>query len=426
MQRISRVLSLVLVCLLGMVGVPGSAGAAVDARAQFARGVTAASEGDHAAALAAFLAARDAGLAGPAVHYNIGVSAWALGDLELAASAFLETARHAAMAPLAHYNLGLVSRRRGDLDAARDWFTMALQGASGDLALQQLATDALAALPAPAPASATITVPAAAFFLSAGAGYDDNVALLADGDLLGVSELESPYAELQAAVAAPLPAALSLQAGVFLVDYSDLSELDQRGAQVELVYGPRIGAWRLELGAGYSLNQIDGERFEDQRSLLAGATRSLGEDWGLRLRLRYADIDGSKTYAGLTGDRVDAAMRLRRNRGPDRLQAEYRFESNDRASDELSPDRHRIDLEWRRDLGRGLSTTLALGWRHSRYETVDLSWTERRTSVGVGLSGPIRGPWEWALRYDRADNSASPAEFEYDRNRFFAGVQAVF
>jgi hypothetical protein len=426
MHRIPRGLLAVLICALGMLGLPAAAGAAEDARAQFAAGVAAAAEGDHAAALAAFLAARDAGLQGPAVHYNIGVSAWAVGDLDRAESAFRETARHAAMAPLAHYNLGLVSRRRGDLGAARHWFTLALQEAGDDPALRQLAADALAALPVPAPAPDWTAARAAAFFLSIGAGHDDNVALLADGDLLGVSELASPYAELQAAVAAPLPAQLSLQAGVFLVDYTDLSELSQRGAQVELLYGPRIGPWRIELGGGYSLNQIDGERFEDQRSLLAGATRSLGADWQLRLRLRYADIDGREPYAGLTGDRVDAAMRLRRNLGPHRLQAEYRFETNDRASDELSPDRHRIDLEWRQDLARQLRATLALGWRHSRYRTAGFSWTERRTIVGAGLGGPIHGPWEWALRYDWTDNSASLAEFEYDRNRFFVGAQASF
>ena len=424
MQRVSRVLSLVLAGLLGMVYMPGIAGAADDARAQFALGVASAAEGDHATALAAFLTARDAGLQGPAVHYNIGVSAWALGDLDLAERAFRETARHPAMAPLAHYNLGLVSRRRGDLVRAREWFRTALQGADGDPALQQLAADALAALPTPEPAR--VAARPAAVFLSVGAGYDDNVALLADGEVLGVSDVASPYAELQAAVAAPLPRDLTLQAGVFLVDYTDLSELDQRGAQLELMYGRRLGAWRLELGGGYSLNQLDGERFEDQRSLLAGAARALGEDWRLRVRVRYADVQGRDPFEGLTGDRIDAAVRLRRDWGPNHFHAEYRLESNDRASEALSPDRHRIDMEVRRDLAPALSGTLALGWRHSRFETEENSWTERRLTLGAALGGPIRGPWEWALRYDWTDNSSSIPEFEYGRNRFFAGVQAAF
>ncbi|NHA15511.1 tetratricopeptide repeat protein [Thioalkalivibrio sp. XN279] len=430
MHRLTRMGLVALVSMGALVLHAGSARAEEDpgARALFAAGAAAAEEADYAAALQSFLAARDAGLDGPAVHYNIGVCAWNLGNLDLAEQAFLETAREPAMAALAHYNLGLVSRRRGDTEAAREWFTRALDAAGEDDAVRQLAAAGLAALPPVLTGANAVPTPgrATAVFLSAAAGYDDNVALLADGELLGVSELDSPYAELQAAVAAPLPADLSLQAGAFLVDYADLPELDQRGAQVELLYTPRVAAWRLELGGRYSLSQLDGERFEDQRSLLVGANRPIARNWQLRLRLRYADIEGRAPYEGLTGDRVEAALRLRRAAGPNRFQAEYRFETNDRASDDLSPERHRVDLEWRRDLARGLHANLALGWRHSRYETPQVSWTERRTNAGAGVGGPIYGAWEWLLRYDWADNSASLAEFEYDRNRAFLGVQAVF
>ena len=428
MPPIKRALLIALASAGALLFWAHGAEAAEDPRALFAAGAAAAAQADHESALQSFLAARDAGLDGPAVHYNIGVSAWALGRLELAEQAFRETARFPRMAALAYYNLGLVRRRQGDMDGARAWFERAQREAGDDPAVQQLAAAGLASLPRLPPAAGP--APGAhrsiAAFLAAAAGHDDNVALLADGELLGVSELDSPYMELQAAVAAPLPASLSLQGGVFLVDYSDLPELDQRGAQVELLYRPRFAAWRLELGAGYALNQLDGERFEDQRTLLVGANRALGAGWHLRARLAYADIEGRAPYAGLTGDRVEAGVRLRRNAGPDRFQLEYRLEQNDRASDELSPDRHRAELEWRRTLPRGLHAAVVLGWRRSSYDTPGFSWSERRTTFGAGVGGPIAGRWEWALRYDRTDNSASLAEFEYDRNRFSAGVQAAF
>lgn len=397
------------------------------ARALFLAGAAAAAEADYTSALQSFIAARDAGLDGPAVHYNIGVCAWELGQLDLAEQAFLDTSRAPAMAPLAYYNLGLVSRRRGDIAAARDWFLRARDAAGADEAVRQLAATGLAALPpAPTGVDTASTTARTAVFLSVAAGYDDNVALVADGELLGVSELDSPYTELQAAIAAPLPADLSLQAGAFMVNYADLPEFDQSGAQLELLYTPRLAAWRLELGGRYGLSRLDGARFEDQRSLLLGANRLIAGDWQLRLRLRYADIEGQAPYEGLTGDRVEAALRLRRQAGPHRFQAEYRFETNDRASAELSPERHRIDLAWDRDIARGLRASLVLGWRHSRFDTTEFSWTERRTNAGASLGGPIHGAWEWLLRYDWADNNASLADFEYDRNRIFAGVQAAF
>lgn len=399
--------------------------AAGDAEARFAAGAVAASEGDYATALAAFQAALAAGQAGPAVHYNIGVCAWALGDLETARESFLETAEYASMAALAHYNLGLVAQRQGEDEAARSWFRLARDNRTADPALIQLAVAALDAL-GPPPAPSRPLPRGTAVFLAANAGYDDNVALVADGELLGVSDLDSAYGELQLAALAPLGRDFSLQGGAFLLDYADLPELDQAGAQIELRYRPWIGAWRLELGAGYSLNQLDGERFEDQRSLSAGVTRRVGMDWRFRAQLVYHDIEAQEDFAGLSGDRLETRFQLRRYLQQQYWQLEYRFELNEREDQALSPDRHRLELEWRRQLGRQLELEAGVGWRHSSYDTADLSRTEQRATALLGLIGPITGRWQWVLRYDYARNDASVEEFDYSRNRGFAGIQANF
>lgn len=409
-----------------LLAAAGPAHADDDAQARFKAGTAAAAEGRHARALDAFRAALAAGLDGPAVHYNIGVSAWTIGDLVTAEQAFLAAAEYPAMAPLAHYNLGLVAQRRGDESAARRWFLLAREGSAGDPTLRQLAAAALDTLgPAPAPPRPG-PQPGLTVFLAAHAGYDDNVALVADGELVGVSELSSAYGDLQFAALAPIGHNFSVQAGAFLLDYVDLPELDQAGAQIEFWYRPRIGTWRLDLGAAFALNQLDGERFEDLRRLSAGATRRVGSDWRLRWRVDYSDITGQAPLEGLSGDRLDARFQLRRYLDQQRWQVEYRFETNDRADPALSPDRHRIELQWRRALGSGLELEAGLGWRHGRYDTPDQSWTERRVIALLGLTGPVAGGWEWVVRFDYARNDGSIDDFDYSRNRGFAGVQASF
>ena len=109
------------------------------AEQHFAAGTERVREGDFGAALEEFLAARDAGMPGPAVHYNMGVCAWETGDLSLAETAFHAAAQTPSMAPLAHYNLGLVALRRGDAQEAESWFRRAYDD-SDDPRLAQLAS----------------------------------------------------------------------------------------------------------------------------------------------------------------------------------------------------------------------------------------------------------------------------------------------
>ena len=415
--------------------------AKAQAKAQFAAGAEASREGDFAMALEAFLAAREAGMSGPALHYNIGVCAWELGELERAESAFLVAADAPAMRALAHYNLGLVALRRGDETAAAGWFRSArdpnVSRGEADEKVQALAAAQLERLDANAftPDRDRAADSGAAdgrplVFLAANLGYDDNVALAEDGELLGVSDTGSALAELQFAAVVPLPADLSLEGGGFLLRHADVDEFDQLGAQVDLLYRPGIAGWRTELGVGYGLNQLDGERFEDRRMLLVGASRDLRRGWRLRLRYRYEDIDGREPFEGLTGDRHETSVRLERRLGSQRLRLEYRLEVNDRAAEELSPDRHRLGAEWTWHLPRRMEATAGFDWRYSDYslsgQPSGEDRSERRGRVSAELRGPLGFGWDWALRYDWTGNSASLEEFDYTRHRVIAGVQAVF
>ena len=168
--------------LLGFL-LPATAGAYSPAASQqFETGKQAFAAQDYATALDAFEGAAAAGMTGPVVHFNIGVCAYRVGQWSRAAAAFRETSRTPAMAPLAHYNLGLVAIAEHKEDQAAKWFALAQREATDD-SLRSLATDQLARLPAPTERNWLA-------YSSFAIGYDDNVALVSGGDVLGVSDTE--------------------------------------------------------------------------------------------------------------------------------------------------------------------------------------------------------------------------------------------
>lgn len=181
-----------------------------DAAQLFRMGGAAFEKEDYAAALEAFESAARAGLAGPAVNFNIGVAAFRLGRYERAEAAFIETARTPAMAALAHYNLGLTALRSGNSRAAERWFERAEQEA-GDERLRALASAQLAALPPPADRTSV-------GYASMGAGYDDNVALVSDSSVIGVSGVDDSFAEGQLALSMPLAQSWRLDASIAALD----------------------------------------------------------------------------------------------------------------------------------------------------------------------------------------------------------------
>lgn len=392
------------------------------AREQFAAGTQHFQSEDYDAALAAFRAAVASGLSGPAVHYNIGVSAWRLGRLDEAETAFRIVAGYPAMTAIASYNLGLVALRRGRDDAARDWFTAALAG--DDDTIRRLAAAQLEALePAPPPVEAA---PRPVVFLSGRAGYDDNIVLVADGEVLGVSNTGSSVMEVQVAGLVPLPAGIRLAGSAFFLRYPQLGEFDQAGGRVGLLARRDLGTWQGEIGVEYELNHLDGRRFEDRIALSASASRSLNSDWDLRLRLRHEDIDGRPPYDSLTGDRQELAARLRRQAVGWELRIDYRYERNDRAAPELSPDRHTLEAEWELGLRDGIRALLGAGWRHGSYPSSAGGWTERLGLVSIGARGPLAGAWTWTASYDWTDNDATDLLFDYRRHRVMVGVEALF
>jgi len=384
---------------------------------QFEIGKQAVAAKDFAKALDAFEAAAAAGMSGPAVHFNIGVCAYKLGQWSRAASAFREVARTPEMAPLAHYNLGLVALGDGKRDEASRWFTQAEREAT-DEGLRSLATRQLAQLPPP-PQRNWVA------FGSFDAGYDDNVALVSSGDVLGVSGTDDTFGELQIAAAGPLVGPWRFDGGVVLIDYQDLDAFDQLTANAGARYRLPLGDWTGEAALQLSYSTLDTAGFESKRMLLLQASRQLSEEWRLRARYRFSDIDGLDSFQGLDGSRHEFGVRGVWHRDSWDVSLEYKYDTSDYADESLSFSRHQLSVDVQQELDEYWTLQGGLSFDSSKYK-LEANGGEERFELTLAASRTINNTWRVVVRYAYADNSADLAEFNYDRNLISAGVEAAW
>jgi tetratricopeptide (TPR) repeat protein len=386
-----------------------------EASRHFESGKQAFATQNYAAALDAFEAAAAAGMTGPVVHFNIGVCAYRVGQWSKAAAAFNETARTPAMASLAHYNLGLVALAENKQDQAASWFARA-QREAADERLRSLANEQLARLPQPVERNWLA-------YGSFAAGYDDNVALVSGGDVLGVSGTDDTFAELQFAATAPLTGPWRFDAGLVYLDYQDLDTFDQLSLNTGARYRLPLGDWKGEAGVQLAYSTLDGEGFESKAMAIVQATRSLTDEWRLRVRYRFSGIDGLDGFGGLDGTRHELGVRGTWRRGSWDVDVEYRFDSSDYQDETLSLDRHRLSVDAQRDLDDNWTIEAGLSLDRSSYD-VAANASEDRTELVLGVSRKLGTQFRAVARYEYADNRAELREFDYHRNRISAGIEA--
>jgi len=384
---------------------------------QFAIGKQAVAAKDFVTALDAFEAAAAAGMSGPAVQFNIGVCAYRLGRWSRAATAFREVARTPEMAPLAYYNLGLVALGAGKRDEAARWFAQTERGSS-DEALRSLATRQLAQLPPP-PQRNWVA------FGSAAAGYDDNVALVSGGDVLGVSGTDDAFGELQIAAAGPLVGPWRFDGGVVLLDYQDLDTFDQLTANAGARYRLPLGDWTGEAALQLSYSTLDTEGFESKRMLMLQVSRALNAEWRLRARYRVSDIDGLDGFQGLDGTRHELGVRGVWHRDSWDVSLEYKYDTSDYADESLSFSRNQFSVDVQRDFAEYWSVQAGLSYDDSRYD-LTANGGEQRFELTLAAGRNLNDTWKVVVRYAYADNSADLPEFNYQRNLFSAGVEAAW
>jgi tetratricopeptide (TPR) repeat protein len=377
-------------------------------------------------ALAAFEAAVRAGMTGPAVHYNIGVTAYRLGSLDKAEAAFREVAAAPEWAALAHYNLGLVALKKEDRTAARSWFQSA--AAAGDPRLRGLAERQLAILEPGVPQAPALAQDWS-LYGSLVLGHDSNVELLPDTAGGGVSGRSDGFAEAAFSVTGPLEGAWRFDAAAFHVDYFDLDAFDQAAVVAGGARRFGLGAWNNEAALHASYVLLDGDGFEQDLTLTLRGTVTLSPDWWFRATYRGSHVEGLDEFDGLSGSRHEAAARFDWRRQPWSASLAARFETNRADAEEFTYDWYQLGAELRWSApALPLTVAIELAQRQLEHETaVDEDGNEKReddrTIAALEAGWQLTQRVRLVGRYERQDNASNVAEFDYDRDRYYLGIE---
>lgn len=402
----------------------------------FNQGVAAFQDGDLERALDQFLSARWAGMDTGALHYNLGVVYYRLGRYEAAESEFRHLLDDPETAPVGHYNLGLIAQRQGRTDTASMHFRTALDTADGS-GLQRLSRMALDELEPHAGPRRWRGL------LSLAGGYDDNVTLAPQADLIGVTESDDVFLELLAAGRYQLAGAAAdgwqLDTALYLREYYDVEDFNQAALRIGITRSRSLGRWQTSLGGQLDAIWLDRDHFSNIYTLSIQGVRRLGSDSQLRLRYRGSRFKADEAFDQLTGWRHRVRSEGRRHWDLGSLHLGHELEWNDRndlRSDtqffSLSPLRNTLYVDLVIPAGIRWEFTMRGQYRNSRYRDANVTAAgseqrrDDRMEASVRVDHRLRSDIRLFGIYTHADNDSTIAAFDYVRNEFLAGVERVF
>jgi len=381
--------------------------------------------GDFASALVFFETARDAGLQGPAVHYNIAISQYKLGRYGAAQSTFeLIARRYPKMRGLAEYNLGLTAERMGARADARVHYLNAYELSPDDRTLRVLASRRLREFE---PKVQTASRWAGAFGVRA--GYDDNIALIDEVGLPAGTTTESPMANVFASFSGPWNgrSGFRLEGSAYLIKYVDASDFDQSEIRGGVFYEWRPTNWRLQFGVQAGAGTIGGDAFDRKTGGRVRVVRSLNRNSVFDLRYTFDDVtEADSIFAGIAGTRQQFDARYRWFRDAHRFQLRYWLETNDRLDPGVSPDRNRVGVDYRYQPEHGLGFEAGIDLRNSEYDELVTPREEDLTTLRGALTYTFRNNWLVLLEYRNSSNDSTDSTFSYDRNQVTLGALKYF
>lgn len=408
-------------CLAVLLAMPAAATDDVD----WSAGVAAFERGDYQAALEIFETARDAGLQGPAVHYNIAVCQFELGRFPEAEQTFaLIATRFPNLRALAEYNRGLAQVELGDDLAARRHFETAHRLAGDDATLRALAATMLGRSEADASETGRL---AGAWGINI--GYDDNIVLRDDTGLPGGTTTESSMADAYVALHVPLGARspLYLDGRAYLLTYPDADEFDQAAIDAELGYDWTGDRWLFGATAGAGHSTFGGDSFDHTVGARMHWSYKVSRANSIEFAIHYSDIrEGDDVFAGIEGSRVNVVGQYRWQQGPQRIDIAAERERNDRADPGVSPSRTRVGIRYRYTTATRWSYRAAAEYRRSEFDDLAIRRAENRKTLTLGLARTIGASWELSLQVRLADNDSSDPQYSYQRRQVTLGVQSAF
>lgn len=390
----------------------------------WAAGQAAFAAGDYEAALEYFRSARDEGLDGPAVHYNIAVTQFKLERYDEAAETFrLIALRFPPMEGLAEYNLGLVARRQDRRDAATQHFLRAFR-LSNDEKIQVLASQRLRELE---PEMRTVSRWSGAVGIRA--GNDDNIALRDEAGVPVGTTMESPLADIWASFVGPRTGrdGFRLRGSAYVIRYADADEFDQSELRVGGFHEWRRHSWRAELGIDAAASTLGGDMFDRKLGANARFARYFGDNHVLDLRYTYDDVtEGDEVFTGIGGSRQRIDTRYRWYHEDHRVQLRYVVETNDRESASVSPERSAVIMDYRYLPLQGFGYEAGVELRDSEYSDIAIPRNEDLVTVFGTLSYAFSNDWSILFEYRQSDNESTDPEYSYDRRKFTLGAMKLF
>lgn len=381
--------------------------------------------GDYTSALVYFEAARDAGLTGPAVYYNIAVSQFKLGEYAAARQTFVLTARRfPKMRGISEYNLGLIARRLENTGEAREYFLRAYELSPENRTIRVLASRRLREL---VPEVRTASRWTGAFGVRA--GYDDNIALRDELGLPVGAITESPTASAFASFSGPWngDSGFRLEGSAYLIRYTDADAYDQSEFRGGVFYEWLPADWRLQFGVQASAGALGGDAFDRKTGARARAVRYINRDSAVDLRYTYEDInEANSLFAGIAGSRQRFDARYRWYRDAHRIQLRFLVETNDRLDPGVSPTRNRFAMNYGYQPERGFGLEAGVELRNSNYKDVVTPREEDLTTLRGALTYMFRGNWLVRFEYRNASNDSTDDTYSYDRSQFSLGALKYF
>lgn len=400
-------------------------GVLADSADDWLAGQQAFQNGDFSTALGVFQRARDAGLEGPAVHYNIAVCHFELENFEQAGRSFqLIADRFPLMRGLAEYNLGLVARRLGNATAAREHFLRAYELSPSDEKLRILSSSMLREQ-----ASVLEETPAWTGIFGFRAGHDDNVALREEAGLpVGVTA-ESSMADLFASIQGPQNgrSGFRFDASAYLISYFDADEFNQTEVRGGVTYDWRPANWHIRIGGHLSVGSLGGDAFDRKAGASVRAIRHLNQNASVDLRYVYDDIsEADSVFDGIAGSRQQFNARYRWHEGDHWMVLRYQLETNDRTDASVSPTRNRVSFLYRYQPEAGWGYEGGVDIRASDYSDLAIPREEDLFTIRLALTRGLPSGWLALLEFRHAENDSSDDTFSYDSNQVTLGMMKLF
>lgn len=403
----------------------------------FDYGMVAARSGDYRLALQYFLKAEEGGMDSGRLYYNIGVSHYKLGHYDAAVQAFEKAARDPQLRALSYYNLALVARAQDDTSAALSWTEKCLD-ASRDERLTGLA-EALRQQLAPGQATRTDRTMTGGskttMLFNAHIGYDDNVTLLADSQLLNSSNRGDSFIDAfyfgRLTLNSSGPYVWNVDGSVYTQQYSSLHNYNLSMLLASGSLQRDISVWRLKSELSMALFTLAGNGLYRTQTLKLSA-RWRRQAWQWRGEFELSGIDAANAaYEYLGGSMYRSKIRADwRQDKKHRYKASYTYETNDRNDlttattfSSYSPTRQTLKVSLETDLNRHLSSSFGVDGRYSRYRDQNISTTsapiqrqEQRYRFNVGVTYKLRAAIELTGEYNLTRNFSNIDRYDYTSN----------